>query len=160
MRGASAPDWRAAVAATVAAGAVPYGYTIAIWSSGAVLMHAHGTPNVGDVLAFVAGGLIGYLMACAVARPDATGAAMPGTQGDRALAGAMNWLATGAAVGAAALLAEIHGWEAWALGSAAATVVYLVGAGLQLTVVMRVRAGRRRSPRRLGRTTRSRARRP
>jgi hypothetical protein len=48
---------------------------------------------------------------------------------------ALHWLAAGAAVGAAALLAEIHAWEAWPLGSFAATSIYILGAGAQLAVV-------------------------
>jgi hypothetical protein len=151
---------RSALAATLAGSAVPYGYTIAVWSSGAVLMHSHGTPTVADVFAFVGGGLIGYATAWLVARGG--GSVEPTLAGseDRALAGAMNWLATGAAVGAAALVAEIHGWEAWTLAAALATVIYLLGASLQLAVVTRVRAAPARSPRRPGRTTRSPARRP
>jgi hypothetical protein len=51
------------------------------------------------------------------------------------MAGALHWAAVGAAVGAVALLAELHEWFVWPLGSAAATVIYLVGAGLQLGLV-------------------------
>jgi hypothetical protein len=124
-----------------------------------VLMHAHGTPRVPDVFAFIAGGLIGYGLMSLLARGDATAAATLGRPMDRALGGAMNWLATGAAVSAAALLAEIHGWEAWPLSSLAATVAYLLCAGLQLSFALRRRARRRAapapSPRRPGRTTRS-----
>ena len=39
------------------------------------------------------------------------------------------------AVGAVALLAEIHGREAWPLGSFAATALYILAASLELTVV-------------------------
>lgn len=60
-------------------------------------------------------------------------------------AGALHWLAAGAAVGAAALIAEIHGWEAWPLASFAATVIYIVGASAQLAVVSTRRAKRKRS---------------
>jgi spore maturation protein SpmB len=149
---------RGALAATLAAAAIPYGYTIAVWSSGAVLMHTHGTPTVADVFAFVGGGLIGYVVAWLLARGVAPAAATLGDPGDRALAGALNWLATGAAVGAAALVAELNGWEAWPLAAAAATAIYLLGASVQLVVV--TRAARLPSPRRPGRTTRSPARRP
>jgi hypothetical protein len=54
---------------------------------------------------------------------------------DRMLAGAMHWLAAGAAVGCVALVARLHGWEAWPLGSFAATSVYILGASLQLALV-------------------------
>jgi hypothetical protein len=123
-------------------------------------MHSHGTPTVADVFAFVGGGLIGYATVWLVARGGAYAEPALGDPRDRALAGAMNWLATGAAVTAAALVAEIRGWEAWTLGAAAATVIYLLGASLQLAVVTRARAVPRPSARRLGRTTRWPARRP
>jgi hypothetical protein len=133
---------RAELAATLAAAAIPYGYTIAVWSSGAVLMHTHGTPTVAEVFAFIGGGLTGYAVVWLFARGDTSAAASLGDAADRGSAGVMNWLATGAAVGAAALLAEIHGWEAWPLGAAAATGIYLVGASVQLAVVTRARGAR------------------
>jgi hypothetical protein len=123
-------------------------------------MHTHGTPNVAEVFAFLGGGLAGYAVAWLVADGDTAPVEAVGEPADRASAGAMNWLATGAGVGAAALLAEIHGWKAWPLGAAAATGIYLLGASVQLAVVTRARAARRSSPRRRGRTTRWPAPRP
>jgi hypothetical protein len=58
---------------------------------------------------------------------------------DRVLAGAMHWLAAGAAVGAAALVARIEGWEAWPLAAFAATAIYILGASVQLALVTRRR---------------------
>ena len=54
---------------------------------------------------------------------------------DAAIAGAMHWLAAGSALSAAALIAEIDGWEAWPLGSFAATAIYIFGASVQLALV-------------------------
>lgn len=58
---------------------------------------------------------------------------------DRVRAGSLDVLAVGGAVGAVALVAEIHSWEAWPLGAFAATALYLLGASVQLTVVARRR---------------------
>ncbi len=96
----------------VAASAAPYGYTISIWSSGAVLMHSHGTPSVAYVFAFLAGALTGFGLMGLLARGGLTRAEPHEHAPDRVLAGAMHWLAAGAAVGAAALVARIGGWEA------------------------------------------------
>jgi hypothetical protein len=52
----------------------------------------------------------------------------------RVWAGAMHWLGAGAAVGAAALVAQIASWLAWPAASAAATVVYLGAATLELAL--------------------------
>ena len=51
----------------------------------------------------------------------------------------MHWLAAGAAVGAAALVARIGGWEAWPLAAFAATAIYILGASVQLALVTRRR---------------------
>lgn len=58
-----------------------------------------------------------------------------GEPADRVLAGALHWLAVGTAVGVAALLAQIHGWEVWPLSSFAATALYILIASFQLAVV-------------------------
>jgi ribosomal protein S18 acetylase RimI-like enzyme len=136
---------RQALAAIVAASAAPYGYTISIWSSGAVLMRSHGTPRVGDVFAFVAGAVIAFALLALLTRGAV---AEPATDRapDRVLAGTMHLLAAGAAVGAAALLAELGGWEAWPLGSFAATAIYLLGAGAELALVSRLMGARRAAP--------------
>jgi hypothetical protein len=96
----------------VAASAAPYGYTISIWSSGAVLMHSHGTPGVADVFAFLAGALTGFGLLALFSRGAVTTMESLDHAPDRVLAGAMHWLAAGAAVGTVALVAKLHGWEA------------------------------------------------
>lgn len=126
---------RAALGTMVAASAAPYGYTISIWSSGAMLMRTHGTPDAGEIFGFLAGaltgfGLMGLLAQGALARMESLDHA-----GDRVLAGAMHWLAAGSAVGTVALIAELHGWEAWPLCSFAATTIYILGASAQLALV-------------------------
>ena len=123
----------------VAASAAPYGYTISIWSSGAVLMHFHGTPSVADVFGFLAGALTGFGLMGLLARGGLTSEDPRAHAPDRVLAGAMHWLAAGAAVGAAALVARIGGWEAWPLAAFTATAVYILGASVQLALVTRRR---------------------
>jgi spore maturation protein SpmB len=132
----------------VAASAAPYGYTISIWSSGAVLMRSHGTPRLADVFAFLAGALTGFGLMALLAHGTLIRMEPVDHAPDRVLAGAMHWLAAGGAVGAAALLAEIHGWEAWPLGSLAATSIYILGASVQLALVTarRDRLTRRQGP--------------
>ncbi|HEX4719922.1 MAG TPA: hypothetical protein VH300_15460 [Thermoleophilaceae bacterium] len=126
---------RPAFGTMVAASAAPYGYTVSVWSTGGLLMHYHGTPRTHDVFAFAAGALAGFALLGVLAH----GAISHGDQldhgPDRVLTGMLHWFAVGAAIGAAALLAELHGWAAWPLASFAATAVYLLGASLQLAVV-------------------------
>lgn len=136
---------RAALATMVTASAAPYGYTISVWSSGAMLLRSRGVPNVAEVFAFLAGALAGFGVMALAAQGAVTHLEALDDASDRVVAGALHWLAAGAAVGAAALLAEINGWEAWPLASFAATSVYILGASAQLAVV---NARRMRSQRR------------
>jgi hypothetical protein len=43
-----------AIGRIASASATPYGYTVSLWSSGALLIHFRGTPNVGDIYLFAA----------------------------------------------------------------------------------------------------------
>jgi hypothetical protein len=126
---------RAALGTIVAASAAPYGYTISVWSSGAVLLGSHGIPSVAEVFAFLAGALTGFGVMALAAHGALTRTEPLDRAPDRVIAGALHWLAAGAAVGSAALLSELHGWEAWPLASFAATTVYILGASLQLALV-------------------------
>lgn len=119
----------------VAASAAPYGYTISIWSSGAVLMRIHGIPQIAEVFAFMGGALIGFALMSVLAQGGLSRLEFLDHPPDRVLAGAMNGLAVGAAVGAVALIAELDGLVAWPLGSFAATTIYLLGASAQLAFV-------------------------
>jgi hypothetical protein len=125
---------RAALGTTITASAAPYGYTLTIWSSGAILIRSHGSPTVGDVFIFIAGallgfGLLGALAHGAVARKESQ------RRQERVLAAALDWVAVGAAAGAVALLAEIPSWVAWLIAPLVATVVYLLAAAVQLALV-------------------------
>lgn len=54
--------YRPALRAAVAASAAPYGYTLTIWTSGAVLSHARGIPSAADALLFMAGAVVAYAL--------------------------------------------------------------------------------------------------
>jgi hypothetical protein len=125
---------RAGLGTIVAASAAPYGYTLAIWSSGAVLIDAHGKPSVAEVFLFLAGAVCAFAALGLLAQGPLAIPKSIDKRRERIIAGALDLLAVGAAVGAVALLAQIGGWIAWPLGSFAATVTYLVGAGLQLAL--------------------------
>lgn len=133
---------RTALRSVVAASAAPYGYTISIWGSGALLLSHHGVPDTTDVAAFIAGAIIAFGTLALIAGRAGAGAVEPAHHAeDRILAGTLHWLATGAATTAAALISALHTPIAWPLTSFAATSVYIVGAGIQLAAVA---AGRRR----------------
>jgi len=133
---------RSALGTMVAGSAAPYGYTVTTWSSGAVLMRSHGTPSVAEVFAFIGGAILGFTVVAALARGALKRHGMLDDPAARVAAGALHWLAVAGAVGAVALLAEIDGWEAWPLGSFAATTLYILLASVELALV----TGRRSPP--------------
>ena len=98
-------------------------------------MDSHGRPSVGDVFLFLAGAVLGFGTLGLLAHGPLANRRSIDRRRDRVLAGALDWAAVGAAVGVVALLAGVHGWVAWPLASFIGTVVYLVGAGLQLGLV-------------------------
>jgi hypothetical protein len=123
-----------AFATTVEGTAAPYGYTITIWSSGALLMHYRSAPRVWEVFVFIAGAVLGFTVLGGLGssiirrvKPLPPGAA-------RAWAGMLDWFAVGIAAGAVALVAQIPSWVAWPLGSFVATLLYLVLASVQLAL--------------------------
>jgi hypothetical protein len=115
--------------------ALPYGYTLTVWSSGAVLMHSHGPPPVGDVFLFLLGGIAAFGAVAGAARGASDAPEPP--HADLLATGASHFVAVAGAVGAAALIGDIGGGIVWPLGAFAATLVYLMLATLELTIVRR-----------------------
>lgn len=105
--------------------ALPYGYTLTVWSSGAVLMHEHGPPAVGDVFMFIAGGGAAFAFLALLAR-RVTGEPLGPGFGSLERAGVLNVTGSLAGVGLVALIAGIPGHLAWPLGSFAGTLAYLL----------------------------------
>jgi hypothetical protein len=114
-----------ALRTTITRSALPYGYTLTVWSSGAVLMHRHGPPGVGDVFLFIAGGGVAFALLAALAS-RVREAPLGASPGRFERAGALNALASGGGVGLVALLAGIHGHLAWPVGSFTGTLTYLL----------------------------------
>ena len=121
----------AAFATVIAATALPYGYTVSLWCSGALLINAYGSPSVAQILQFAAGAVAAFGLLGLRAHRRA-GAVSP--RPDYVLVGALHWFAVGAAIGSVALISHIAGWAGWALGSFSATALYLVGTSLEAAI--------------------------
>jgi hypothetical protein len=115
--------------------ATPYGYTVSLWSTGALLLHFHSTPSVWEVFLFAAGAVAGFTLIGLIAHGKMWTASTLQHGQATVLAGLLHWFAVGVAVGAAALVALIPNWVAWPLGSLVATILYLIGASTQLALV-------------------------
>lgn len=126
----------AALATVVRRTAIPYGYTITIWTAGATLEHGHGKPNVGQAYLFLLGAVGGFT-AVALLAVRSTPHGLQSESVDLIRTGAINALALGASLGATALVAMIPGVAAWPVGSFAATTVYLLVASIELALAHR-----------------------
>ena len=128
---------RRAFATMVSSSAAPYGYTLTVWSSGALLIHFRHAPTVWEVFLFLFGAVVAFAALWLFCRGPIEASDPVSQQSARALAGALDLFAVGAAVGTAALLSMIPSWVAWPLTSLGATTIYMAGASIQLAVAER-----------------------
>ncbi len=128
------PALRRSFATIVSASAAPYGYTITVWSAGALLIHFHGQPRIWEIFLFLAGAIAGFAALWVAGRGTIEQARPLEHSARRVLAGALDLFAVGGAVGAAALLAMVPAWVAWPFPSFGATAVYIVAASIQLAL--------------------------
>jgi hypothetical protein len=63
--------FRRTLALVVAAMDLPFGYTLTIWSSGAIAIGRYGFPNVGEIFAFLLGGITAYVILALFSIPPA-----------------------------------------------------------------------------------------
>lgn len=116
----------------VGSSAAPYGYTLATWTSGAVLMSVNGTPNLPDVLAFMVGAVLGFALVGALAFGGVGKRFDRDPGGAPPMWGSFHFLSVGLAIGVAALVAHYAGgFIAWPLGGFLFTTAYLLAAGAE-----------------------------
>ena len=112
--------------------ALPYGYTVTVWSTGQELIHLRGMPPVWEVFLFAAGAVAAFA-ALRGLTPEPAGNAAPALgstpRGVRALT--IQVAAIGSAVGVATLVGLLDSWIAWPLGGFTATTLYLTVASLE-----------------------------
>jgi len=117
--------------------AVPYGYTLTVLATHAVLTNEHGNPDVLEVLLFVTGAVVAFSLLGIVAERLAPEPLQAGSR-DMIRSGAIHALAIGCAFGAAVLIALIPGDIAWGIGAFAATGLYLSIASAEILVARRI----------------------
>lgn len=145
-RVAPAPD--GPLTMIVSASAAPYGYTVTLWSTGAILVHFHSAPDVTEILLYAAGALTGYTLVGLLTHLKLHTMTLPPVRSQRLMFGMLHWFAVGLALGVAVVLAQIPGWVAWPLAALAATMLYLTGAAAELALLTRAqRRGRRQAER-------------
>lgn len=116
--------------------ALPYGYTLTIWSSGMMLTHERGLPSVGEVFLFVVGAFAGFVVLGLIVKLTGAVAAEP-AYGVLRRVGMIQLLAVSGALGGATLVALIHSGAAWPVAAFVATATYLALATFDLTLAER-----------------------
>jgi hypothetical protein len=127
--------YRAHLQAAVASSAAPYGYTLTIWTSGAVTTHAEGLPTTLDALLFLSGAVAGFALVGASAHGSATRVFRdPGETAIR-LWGGFHIPSVAVAIAGSSLVAAVFsGPIVWPLVGFFATSIYLLGIAAQFTI--------------------------
>ncbi len=130
--------YRKKLRTTVGSSAAPYGYTLAIWTTGAVLTNARGIPDTLAAFAFMAGAVLGFALVGALAFGGIT-KHFDQDHGDAPLIwGSFHFFSIGAAIGVAALVAYfVESFIAWPLGAFLSTTTYLLVAGAESAIAYR-----------------------
>jgi hypothetical protein len=119
--------------AAVGSSAAPYGFTLAVWTTGAVIIDARGLPSAFNALAFASGSVLAFAFVVFLAFGDLTG-----DSGEKrpktSLWGNFHFLSVGLAIGAAVLVTSLLQTDlVWILGSFSATSCYLLALGAEFT---------------------------
>jgi hypothetical protein len=121
--------------ATVLRGsAIPYGYTVTVWTSGMMLTRQRGEPSVGEVFLFMVGAVSAFILLGAIVR-IVRGAPYEVPAGGLRRTGMLQFIAISAALGSATLVSLIRSGVAWPLGAFVATCVYLLGTTAELLTI-------------------------
>ncbi len=128
-------SYRTHLKTAVATSAAPYGYTLTVWTSGAVTTHALGIPTAWEALLFLAGAVTGFGATAALAYGRPTEIFASREHGSVRLWGGFHLVSVGLAIGVAALVtALIKDPVSWMIVGFVATFVYLVVIAAQFTL--------------------------
>jgi hypothetical protein len=126
--------YRSALRASVAASAAPYGYTLTVWTSGAVLSHARGIPSSAEALLFLVGAVAGYALVGGLAFGSFSEQLIV-QPGRSVVWGGLHLFSVGLAIIAATIVAHlVQSVAAWPLGAFLVTTLYLLASASQLAV--------------------------
>jgi hypothetical protein len=127
--------YREHLQAVVASSAAPYGYTLTIWTSGAVTTHANGIPTALEALLFLVGAVSGFACIGAMAHGSATKILRVPPEPTVRLWGGFHLPSVGLAIAGSSLVAAVvSGVLVWFLVGLSATSIYLLVIAAQFTV--------------------------
>lgn len=123
----------------VASSAAPYGYTLTIWTSGAVITHAQGLPTGLEAILFLLGAVAGFFVVGALAHGSPSGFLLPPESTRVRLWGGFHLPSVGLAIAGAALVSElVHNSLAWFLVGLVVTSIYLTVIAAQFSFAERI----------------------
>ncbi len=127
--------YREHLQAVVASSAAPYGYTLTIWTSGAVTTHAQGIPTAAEALLFLVGAVTGFACVGALAHGSATRILRVQSESTVRLWGGFHLPSVGLAIACSSLVAAVvDGALTWLFVGLVATSVYLLVIAAQFTL--------------------------
>jgi len=119
----------------VAASAAPYGYTLTIWTSGAVATHARGIPTALEAVLFLAGAVSGFFLVGTIAHGGVGRILRVAGEPTVRLWGGFHLPSVGLAIAASTLVvALVHGVLVWPLVGLLVTCIYLLVIAAQFTI--------------------------
>jgi hypothetical protein len=123
----------------VAASAAPYGYTLTVWTSGAVATHAQGAvPTPVQALLLLSGAALGFGTVGAFAFGGVDRVMTADAGGHVRVWGGMHLFSVGSSIGIVTGLTRlVHGGVMWVLVGFAATATYLSLVGAQFWLATR-----------------------
>ena len=133
--------YRSDLRGVVGSSATAYGYTLTVWSTGAVLSHTYGPPSPPLVFSFFGGAVLAFALVGALAFGGLT-SEFGGGSNRVELWGGFHFLSVGLAVGAAWLVSTAApNFPGWPLGAFVATAIYLAVVGAEDAAADRRRDG-------------------
>lgn len=117
----------------VSSSAAPYGYTLTLWTAGAITTHAEGAvPSTVEALLLLAGAVLGFGAVGTFAFGGVNGVLAADSSGPVRVWGGMHIPSVGVSILLVSLIAHwVHGNLAWLLVGFTATVTYLLLIGIQ-----------------------------
>ncbi len=127
--------YRKKLRTTVGSSAAPYGYTLAVWTTGAVVTHARGLPDTLAALLFMVGAVLGFAFVGALAFGGVAKHFDQDEDDTPLVWGSFHFFSVGLAIGVAALVAYyVESFVAWPLAAFLSTITYLLVAGAESAI--------------------------
>lgn len=124
--------YRRNLRAVIGSSAAPYGYTLATWTSGAMVIGARGIPTALAALSFMFGAVLGFAVVGALAFGGVSKHFDQESGEARLIWGSFHFFSVGCAIGAAALVAHlVDSFAAWPLAGFLFTSAYLLVLGAE-----------------------------